>query len=303
MQKTVSKYSTLFLALITLLLVVVINISNSLFSYARYPSIETKISDIYALSSFITKPAGYLSEGQYTSINKLKNQEASKLNTRKAMQAGYSPHSIKLMEELLLYNKEIQKAGLRSQNIVEGAKQVNLDNYSLVKKFFKEAKARKNEKINLSRHTSQNHLGGMKAFALQVFSEEEGMKVCGYFDNPKPDKTHKGKIWYYSTKEEAEQVARDWGYHPPLVEATKGWTRPVTWKGDVCGDGTFRDNAEPNYWYTDENGNSVQAIGEVVEQNYEGWEPRGEPNPEVYSSMQWPYTIWPSYVVWWHDKY
>lgn len=115
-----------------------------------------------------------------------------------------------------------------------------------------------------------------------------GVLYCGGFGNPLPKRA---AVWKtFNNIPNPAQTLRSWGYHPTPDWAGGGWTRPQTHLPLVCGWNTFRDHA---YIV----GNSIR------EQNYAGFTPRGEPNPEFWASGPWPYPLWPAYVAWWHEKY
>lgn len=107
---------------------------------------------------------------------------------------------------------------------------------------------------------------------------------CGCFWRPLPSSA---AAWRSSNSSNPSSTLRSWGYHstPSLVGG--GWTRAQNHMWWLCGWGTYRDHAYIQ-------GNTI------LEQNYAGYSPRGEPNPEIYASGPWPYSYWPTYVYWWH---
>lgn len=121
--------------------------------------------------------------------------------------------------------------------------------------------------------------------ALVGVSEATGRLTCGWYVNPKPTGN---RSWVQFSVSNPAATLRAWGYHETPSLAGGGWTRAQTWNPALCGFGTYRDHAYPS---------SASAL---KEQNYAGWTPRGEPNPEVYRTGPWPYSDWPAYVYWWH---
>jgi hypothetical protein len=112
--------------------------------------------------------------------------------------------------------------------------------------------------------------------------------TCGSFWSPRPTTGH---WWVTHWTNNPSGTLWAWGYHPTPGLIGGGWTRPITHAPWVCGWSTFRDHAY------------IPAWNQIREQNYNGWWPRGEPNPEVYRSGPWPYATWPAYVYWWHQRY
>ncbi len=109
-------------------------------------------------------------------------------------------------------------------------------------------------------------------------------RTCGSFGSPRPTV---GKRWMTFNSNDPVGTLRSWGYHSTPDWAGGGWTRDQTYASWVCGWRTFRDHA--------------YIVGsQIREQNYAGWRPRGEPNPELWRVGPWPYSSWPAYVYWWH---
>jgi hypothetical protein len=291
--------------------VVVLLISGGLLYFMRetLQDIETTLADTILLEDFVIN--GEATHSNFLSIpvnaesktkkeNLQKKYKSSKeyhlanrptFDSKKAQKQGYSKTSVLLMDELVKYTNDI----LLSKDT---NKKIDLKKYPRVTKFFKYLEQRKAKtKVDLKK-SSYFNFGNVNVSARQIVSEREGASECGYFDNPKPSKS---KSWQtFGPFENAESVATSWGYHRSDIRGA-GWTRTITWNENICGDGTFRDNAFPNRKMVSDN-LSEPVGGYLIEQNYDGWSPRGEPNPEVYSSWVWPYTIWPSYVYWWHEE-
>lgn len=111
---------------------------------------------------------------------------------------------------------------------------------------------------------------------------------CGYIGRSRPSSA---APWRSYTFANPAAKLRSLGYHstPGLVGG--GWTRPRTYKSWLCGWKTYRDHAY------------ILRTTTLREQNYAGYTPRGEPNPEIYRSGPWPYSTWPAYVYWWHSRH
>jgi hypothetical protein len=271
---------------------------------SRIPDFETKSADLILLEDMMEN------EEQF-SIAKIKSQEnkresrgdiekfkksKTKFDRNKAIKKGFNKNSIDLASEMTDFNNFL----IANPGLIATAKP---DKYPLVKKFFEEATAKSKEgsfKVDITKSSAFKNNGEIKTIALEIVSEREGAAMCGYWGNPKPTK---GKDWYqFNNISNPEQALRSWGYHkPPSGLGSLGWTRARTWNEYMCGDNTFRDNAMPNVKW--QNGQRVYSYNSLHEQNYSGWSPNGEPNPEVWTNWWWPYTIWPSYVNWWHSNY
>lgn len=111
---------------------------------------------------------------------------------------------------------------------------------------------------------------------------------CGHWWYPRPTTPAR---WVDRTSSNAASTLRSWGYHETPGWAGGGYTRAQTYYSSRCGNNTFRDHA-----YT-------LSSTKFREQNYAGFTPRGEPNPEFWASGPWPYAAWPSYVSWWHSTH
>ena len=101
-----------------------------------------------------------------------------------------------------------------------------------------------------------------------------------------------GADWTTHSSSNPRATLRAAGYHytpPPFARyKNKDYTRPQTYQPSLCGRKTFRDHA------------IIEGAGRYRTQEYTGWTPPGEPNPEVHRSGPWPYLTWPAYVAWWH---
>lgn len=204
-------------------------------------------------------------------------------DTKTAQAQGYSEESIRLAEELASYTNELTRAAMKSKN-PKGASVAELNvgtqRYARMTSFFAQAVKRDGASAPQGKEPS------ILTYALVGIGEYE----CGSFLRPLPNRAAPAREHYSSNP---AQTLTSWGYHRTPDYAGGGWTRPRTYKWWLCGWDTFRDDAwtlirKPNY---------------IQEQNYSGWTPNGEPNPEVWRSGPWPYATWPAYVAWWHKTH
>ena len=105
-----------------------------------------------------------------------------------------------------------------------------------------------------------------------------------------------GADWTRHSSSNPRATLRAAGYHytPPPFAGIRNthFTRPQTYQPSLCGRKTFRDHAI----IRDDDNNDIYQT-----QEYTGWIPPGEPNPEIHRSGPWPYLEWPAYVAWWHQ--
>jgi len=196
---------------------------------------------------------------------------------------GYSEQSIRLAEELTAYTNDLTRAAMKSKNPREASvAKLNVETrqYSRMTTFFAQATKRNEASISKEKGPS------ISAYGIIGIAEYE----CGSFLRPLPNRSATPKEHY--SKDPAKTLT-SWGYHRTPNYAGGGWTRPRTYKWWVCGWNTFRDDA----WTLIRKPNFIQ------EQNYSGWTPNGEPNPEVWRSGPWPYATWPAYVAVWHKMH
>jgi hypothetical protein len=113
------------------------------------------------------------------------------------------------------------------------------------------------------------------------------MCTCGSWSTPRPSSA---APWVEFWSSDPAYILQSWGFRQTPDYAGGGWTRPQTYSPWICGFNTYRDHA----YIT---GNTLHL------QDYAGFTPRGEPNPEVWASGPWPYPLWPSYVQWWHQNF
>lgn len=209
-------------------------------------------------------------------------------DSRTARSQGYSDGSIRLAEELAAYTNELTRAAMKSANPREASVaklNVGTQRYARMTSFFSQAAKRDGTSVSKDDDSSVSIDKGPSILALGIIGIAE--YECGSFSRPLPNRSATPREHY--SRNPAQTLA-SWGYHRTPDYAGGGWTRPRTYKWWVCGWNTFRDDAwtlirRPNY---------------IQEQNYSGWTPNGEPNPEVWRSGPWPYATWPAYVAWWH---
>lgn len=197
-------------------------------------------------------------------------------DTDGAKNAGISQEGVTLGQEMADFTNELVQLGSYMFTI-------DLNKYPNVKDYFKDATKYEKERSSVNNSDADIQ-------PLAYAGDAAGMAVCGWYTNPKPSSSK--AYYFWGPYSDPSAVARSWGYHaPPAGMGYLGWTRPQTWNAWYCGYNTFRDEAVP------------QSNGKLAEQNYAGWTPRGEPNPEVWASGPWPYSNWPSYVYWWHQTH
>ena len=208
-----------------------------------------------------------------------------RFDTVTAKKRNYSKESIVLGEQLAALTNELTASMSAEQPGIRDG-QVDISKYPAVAAYFQDATAAIQATEGVPQ--GQQEANGLSASPEGIRAQPTfvtGQLVCGWYTNPKPNAN---KAWRWWSNSNPDELMRSWGYHATSGLVGGGWTRPQTWNSWACGWGTYRDHAY-NY------GNAY-----VVEQNYDGWSPRGEPNPEVYLSGPWPYSDWPAYVYWWH---
>ncbi len=204
---------------------------------------------------------------------------------KKAIDKNFSKESIELAEQLTNFSKDLSENNF----------QADLNKYPEVKEFFimaTEISKKGGVTPDVKKNSIKKKVGDVNVQAAFA-GDLAGRLVCGVYGNPKP---YRGapRNSFNVGKSNRESTLSNWGYRRPLPGlGSLGWTRARTWNSFYCGWNTFRDNA-----WTDERTPDL-----IYEQNYSGWSPNGEPNPEVYSSGPWPYADWPAYVYWWHSQY
>lgn len=184
---------------------------------------------------------------------------------------GFSTESINLAQQSADYANEIvekgknSSAGLNSQN-------VDFKKYDALNTYFEKATEYNRE------HNGKDQLN----------AQATAGETCGDFQHPLPSRAAP-RLGYSSANPAG--ALRSMGYHETPGYAGGGWTKGQTWNRPICGDNTFRDHG------------IVESSSSYSTQTYAYWSPRGEPNPEVWTNVVWPYTTWPNYVKWWHDTY
>jgi hypothetical protein len=222
-----------------------------------------------------------------------------KFDRTKATKKRFSKQSIDLAQQLTNFSKEL------AENNFEG----DINKYPEVKKFFEEAN-KASEKGGTIPNTKTNSIKKNK-FEIQTEAASAGDLAgrlsCGTYGNPRPSSA---KSYQSFKTSDPAKTAKDWGYHNSenIRGRDMGWTRPQTWNWFACGFNTYRDNIAinkrcKNYGSCSKWQDTTNDTSYLVEQNYSGWNPRGEPNVEVWASGPWPYADWPAYVYWWHDRY
>lgn len=249
---------------------IILVLTFTLISFIQLSSIHAESLE-YNLFTNISRELLYLQDtkefnGKEVIINSQKVDKKRKLITT---------HALELSKEMTALTNEI----LTSQGSFDF--QTNYRKYPQLKWYF-----------NLAKKFSGKELPVAKALVGSPVSESLSRVICGWFPNPKPGRAK--DTYTFSNVSDPEGVLRSWGYHPTINTplGNPGWTRARIWNPGFCGWNTYRDNANPNV--------SKKLI---YEQNYAGWTPNGEPNPEIWASGPWPYPDWPTYVIWWHATF
>lgn len=200
-----------------------------------------------------------------------------------AKRAGLTKNQLQFGRQLVAFSNDVVQQGLAPSSSAIRT-ELDLAKYPLVKRYM--AAATLAERAAATVTAREGAPLSTTAIVPQFGDNWHTYSTCGSFWSPRPTVA---KSWVRFNVSNPVGTLYAWGYHPPPSGMQwLGWTRPQTYAWWVCGWNTFRDNANP-------------GPGFVVEQNYHGWAPRGEPNPELWASGPWPYATWPSYVYWWHQ--
>lgn len=213
------------------------------------------------------------------------NTKKANLDRKKLEKRKVATDDIVFMQEMANFSNDLVEMSKNGQAF-DGAK-AKLIQYPKVQEYFQEASklSKKGETLSIKK-SGQPHPLGIFAIVGTPWGEAAGMADCGIYWSPKPGSA---KSWVTHKVNNADATLRSWGYRSTPGLAGGGWTRSQTWHPWNCGFNTFRDHA-------------LRIDSRTIrEQNYHGWNPRGEPNPEVYASGPWPYSTWPAYVYWWHN--
>jgi hypothetical protein len=207
-------------------------------------------------------------------------------NVNKLAKGKVLTEDVDFLQQLTDFSNDVVELSKSARGI--SAASDRLASYPKVREYFDQALTleRNGQTLSLGKSGIQNPLT-MFAIVGNPITEALGMADCGIYWSLKPTVA---KNWVTMHVNDSIATLRSWGYHDSHIPYA-GWTRPQTWHPWNCGWHTFRDNAVPLDYYT------------LREQNYSGWSPRGEPNPEVYVSGPWPYSTWPAYVFWWHQTH
>ncbi len=187
-----------------------------------------------------------------------------------ARKAGFDSEIIELAEQLAsATNALLENSASFANNLEEvdiSLVPLDLEQFPALNNYFEKATEfnRKNQLLK-------------DLIPTDEFTIETAYSKCGFYTNPLPSRAAPWRTFYNISN--PDSTLRSWGYHGTLNLVGGGYTRAQTYSWFYCGFGTFRDHA---YIYQ---GNKIK------EQNYSGWTPRGEPNPEVYASGPWPYAV------------
>jgi hypothetical protein len=207
--------------------------------------------------------------------------ELVSFDAKAANASGYSADSIALAKELAAYSNELILAAQKAMaNDIAGNSatlNVSLDAFPWVRAYFDAAT--ENARNLASRRTPDGWCDPRLTDAACS---------CGHWWYPRPSSA---APWVNRTSSNPSNTLTSWGYHTTPDWAGGGWTRPQTYYSSRCGNNTFRDHA------------IITGSTTFREQNYAGYTPRGEPNPEFWAGGPWAYGAWPAYVQWWHANF
>ena len=210
------------------------------------------------------------------------NGELLEFDRSKARGLGFPESSILLAKELTEYINAWQQGPAATDML--GVTGSAPEKPPRVSAFFHCAtQYNKNEKDSLRGEASGGCIrGGVRLTEAEC--------QCGHWLNPRPNR-RAGWTMHRSSNPRATLIAAGYHYTPPPFAAAKNtnYTRPQTYRPSLCGRKTFRDHA------------IIEGADSYKTQEYTGWVPPGEPNPEVHRSGPWPYLTWPAYVAWWHQ--
>lgn len=237
---------------------------------------ETPISITQAnfvnLSTDLMKMDGLYSGG---------NDDLVIFDSKTALDQGFDVNSVALAEELAAHTNALilaARRALANDGISDiAALNVSLADFPRVQAYF--AAATESAKGAAGVSTTE----GWCNSALT-----DAACSCGHWLYPRPSSAAPWRNW---TSSNPSNTLTSWGYHTTPGWAGGGWTRPQTYYSSRCGNNTFRDHAY------------VTGSTTFREQNYSGFTPRGEPNPEFWAGGPWAYGAWPSYVQWWHSNF
>lgn len=202
---------------------------------------------------------------------------------------GTDPAIIELASELVAYTNDLVRAADAFVN-GKGPNPLHVapsEEYLMVRRFFRAATA---FHIKEAAYGREDVTGGrIQTDGWCKSYLTDAACTCGHWSYPQPSAA---APWKESRHTNPSATLKSWGYHQTANLVGGGWTRAQTYYPSRCGSGTFRDHA-----YIKTDGKTIR------EQNYAGRTPRGEPNPEFWTSWKWPYPAWPTYVQWWHSNY
>jgi hypothetical protein len=189
-------------------------------------------------------------------------------DSKLASQAGFSKESIQLAKEMTALTNNIvnqlknaeTSTHTRSSTPKLDTVDINIDNYHLLQKYFAAAKT-----ADASPKRNARSVRGWCSWALS-----DTACYCGSFFYPRPN--IKNPYKHYPLGNDPEGLVKSWGFHKTQIRYGGGWTRPQTYNPRYCGEGTYRDHIGIDY-----------KNKRIVMQNYEGFTPRGEPNPEIFA--------------------
>jgi len=214
-------------------------------------------------------------------------------DSQRARDRGTDGSIIQLAEELAAYTNDLMTAADNYVNRRTAKSPLDVaptsEAYPMVRRFFDAASAFHGRGGAVLQHAGRMSAEAVHAEGWCSWLITDAACTCGHWLYPQPNRAAEWKV--YNSSNPAATL-RSWGYHETSWLVGGGWTRPQTYYPSRCGYNTYRDHA------------LIRPDGKSLkEQNYAGFTPRGEPNPEFWNSGTWPYPAWPTYVYWWHSNY
>lgn len=216
------------------------------------------------------------------------NGQAVAFDSVRAIERGSDPATVKLAEELAAFTNDLIHAADRfvAGESLDPMTAVSPEKYAMVSRFFRAATAFERRQMEESQDSGSR---GVQTEGWCRWYLTDAACTCGHWLYPVPTSAVSAKKYVVANP---TSTLKSWGYHQTPSWAGGAWTRAQTYYPSRCGYGTYRDHA----WFGSDNKS-------VWEQNYAGRTPRGEPNPEFWTSAVWAYPAWPTYVYWWHQTY
>lgn len=243
-------------------------------------------------------------------LKKLAKKYKVKVDRNELKKINVAKGSVDTYAEMLEFQNEMMDDPENMFNL-----KIDSKKYPNLNKFFEDAKAIADagEEYILNIADSSVLIPSILTIANALvgtpYSEMIGRIDCGYYGNYKPWGQAPLIQWNFSNKKNLFDIISSWGYRTTESYARispGSVTRPQTYNWWNCGFNTFRDdgiwNIQDDKWVT-LYPNTYQNLPYYFrEQNYNGWNPSGEPNPNIFKPDvgPWPYYDWGAYVYYYH---